>query len=310
MYKVGIDMGGTRIKIGLVRNGKVVASNILEAASDQSFKVHLPLLERGISQLFPKGEKKDIQAIGVAFPGLVDTAKNAIIDTSSKYTDAPSLNLVRWAQQKFGVPLKIDNDARLACLGEWRYGAGKGVSDMVLLTLGTGIGTAVIMNGQLLRGKHFQAGILGGHFIIDYKDKNHVCSCGKYGCSEAIASMWMIRDLAKGHPQFNKSLLSSANVIDWETILSLSAQNDTLAIILKEHCLQTWAVTLVNLVHAYDPERIVIGGGIMHSGAIVLDYLRDTMEKRAWCPSGPPEVRQADFPDTAALLGATELFAG
>lgn len=307
-YKIGVDLGGTRIKIGLVKNGEVISVNILKSNPKIGLKANLPLIEEKILDLISKDDNSNVDGIGVAFPGLVNTKENIVIGTSSKYDDAPSLDLVSWAKQMFGIPLKLENDARLACLGEWRHGAGKGTSSMVLITLGTGIGTAAIVEGQLLRGGHFQAGILGGHFIIEYKENSHLCSCGRYGCAEAAASTWMIPKLAKENPLFAKSRLLEADVLDWKAIIEYSTKNDELALILKEHCLNVWAVTLVNLVHAYDPQFIVVGGGIVHSGPEILDYFRSVLRKRAWCPSGVPEIKQAQFPDTAALLGAAELF--
>lgn len=308
MYRIGIDIGGTRIKIGLVKDGVVVSYDILAAAPDIGLGLHLHLLEAEILRLCKKIQNVHFEEVGIAFPGLVNTDENRVIDTSSKFTDAPSLDLVGWAKETFGATLRMDNDARLACLGEWCYGAGRGISNMVMYTLGTGVGSAVVMEGRLVRGKHFQAGILGGHIVIDFKDKTHICSCGNYGCLEAVASMWMIQRLAMQHSLYRKSLLAEVDKIDWETILTLCARGDELSILLRQHCLDAWAVGLVNLVHAYDPERVVVGGGIIHAGEVVLSHFRKVMEERAWCPGGVPEICPADFPDTAGLLGAAALF--
>lgn len=303
----GIDLGGTRIKTGLIKGGEILASSVLKANPDKSLRTLLPQLKEEIIRL-SEMKRVQLQAIGLAFPGIVDSDKNKVIDTSGKYTDAPSIDMIRWTKETFGIPFRMDNDARLACLGEWRYGAGKGTSDMVMLTLGTGIGTAAIIDGKLLRGRHFQAGILGGHMVIDYKNKTDKCSCGRYGCAEAVASMWMIENKATQHPLFKKSLLAKADQIDWKTILILSEQEDELAEILKRHCLEVWAMELVNLVHAYDPEKVVIGGGISHAEQTILPYFRKALKEQAWCPRGIAEIHKTKFPDTAALLGAAALF--
>lgn len=307
VYRIGIDLGGTRIKTGLVSKGKILTSDIFDVGSNEALKSVLPELVEKIIRLSGKNKDK-IQGIGVAFPGIVDSDKNRVIDTSAKYTDAPAVDWVKWAKETFDLPLKMDNDARLACLGEWHYGAGKGVSDMIMLTLGTGIGTAAVIDGKLLRGKHFQAGILGGHMVIDYKNKENRCSCGRYGCLEAAASMWMIENMAGRHSLFRKSLLADTGRVRWQDILRLADRGDKLSELLKLHCLEVWAIGLVNLVHAYDPERIVIGGGISHAEDLILPYFKEFLEKRSWCPGGIPEIRTAQFPDTAALLGAASLF--
>ena len=308
MYRIGIDLGGTRIKIGLVREGVVISCRIFPADSEKGLNSQLNQIYTEVLDLCKEEKNVNLEEIGIAFPGLVNTNENRVIVTSSKFTDAPSLDIAGWVKETFGATLKMDNDARLACLGEWLYGAGRGTSDMVMFSLGTGIGSGVVMDGRLLRGKHFQAGILGGHIVLDYKDEEHICSCGKYGCLEAIASMWMIQNLAKQHSLFRTSLLAKVDKIDWKYILRFSGEGDELSILLRNHCLKVWALGLVNLVNAYDPEIIVVGGGIIHDHDTVIPYFRKVVEERAWSSGGVPKIVPADFPDTAGLLGATALF--
>jgi glucokinase len=305
---IGIDLGGTRIKIGKVNSDTVVTSKILDAGSNRKLTEILPTLKEEIVQLSER-QKDSVRGIGLAFPGIVDSDRNCVVSTSGKYEDAISIDLVRWSKETFNLPFRMDNDARMACLGEWRYGAGKGASDVLMMTLGTGIGSSAIIEGRLLRGKHFQAGILGGHIIIDYKNKKDQCSCGKYGCVEAAASMWRIQNMAKEHPLFKESQLADTDDINWETILEFSKQGDELAGLLKRHCLDVWSVGLINLVHAYDPERVIIGGGISHSEKVILPWFERSLKEQAWCPGGLPKLYVAKFPDTAALLGVAALFA-
>src|SRR5690606_16320844 len=225
-----------------------------------------------------------------------------------KYDDAPALDLAKWSEAEFGLPLRIENDARLACMGEWKYGAGKGNSDMVMCTLGTGVGSAAIIDNKVLRGKHFQAGILGGHSIIDFENVSNRCSCGNYGCVEALASTWMIQAFVDKHPLFHDSQLSKLTKVDLAVVFELSAAGDALSILVRDRCMQAWAIGIVNLIHAYDPDLVVVGGGVMHSKNIILPYFKEVIAERTWCPSGTPEIRVADYPDTAALLGTSLLF--
>lgn len=308
MNLIGIDLGGTRIKIGIVADGHLLLSTIIEAVPQKGLKAHLSVIKDHILQLMRKSNIPDVQFMGMAFPGLVDTDTNMVISTSHKYEDALTLDLSGWAKQELGMAFKLENDARLACLGEWKHGAGKQNQDMVMVTLGTGYGSAAIINGKILRGKHFQAGVLGGHFIINYEDKERLCSCGKYGCVEATASTWMIEKAARQNSLFEKSLLKEESTIDLTTIFKLSKQGDELAQLLQNHCLDVWGVGLVNLIHAYDPEVIVIGGGISNAGEIIIPYLKKIIAEKAWCPWGQPDIRLAQFPDTAAILGASLLF--
>ena len=126
MYRIGIDLGGTRIKIGLVRDGVVVSCRIFPASPDKGLNSQLRLLQTEIFNLCAETQDVYFEEVGIAFPGLVNTNENRVIDTSSKFTDAPSIDIAGWVKQTFGATLKMDNDARLACLGEWLYGAGRG----------------------------------------------------------------------------------------------------------------------------------------------------------------------------------------
>ena len=308
MQLVAVDLGGTRIKTGIIDAGVIIADSIINAAPEKGLAAHLPIIKEQISSLLDKTKISGITAIAMAFPGLVDTVQNKVIDTSGKYEDAPLVHLTEWAQQELGMRLKLENDARMACLGEWKWGAGKGSSDMVMFTLGTGIGSSVIMNGKIVRGKHFQAGVLGGHFIIDYTKDAPRCTCGNFGCAESIASTWRLKDAATKHSLFNKSALREAAKTDYAAVSHFAAKGDALAIELQEVCLQAWSAALINLIHSYDPEVVVIGGGIMHSKDIIIPYFKKTIKERAWCPWGMPEIKPALYPDTAALLGGALLF--
>lgn len=308
MNLIGIDLGGTRIKIGIVADGQLLTSAVVEAAPEKGLNAHLPLIKHYIFHLMQQTASDHIHFIGMAFPGLVDTDHNRVISTSGKYADAPDIDLCDWARHELRMDFKMENDARLACLGEWKCGAGQENSDMIMITLGTGYGSAAIINGKILRGRHFQAGILGGHFVIDFQDKKSVCTCGNYGCVEAVASTWMIKDAALQNSMFQTSRLNDAAIIDLETIFNLAEQGDDLALLLQNRCLEAWGVGLVNLIHAYDPEVIVIGGGISKASKTLIPYFNQLIAKRAWCPWGKPDIRPAKFPDTAALLGASLLF--
>jgi glucokinase len=308
MSIIGIDLGGTRIKIGIIADGQVQELAITQVTSKNGLLTYLPFLKSSICQLKERTKRTDIRGIGIAFPGLVDTEKDLVIATSKKYDNAPALDLVKWAEQELGLKLKIENDARLACMGEWKYGAGKQSANMVMCTLGTGVGSAAIIDGKMLFGKHFQAGVLGGHFIIDFENTENQCSCGNYGCVEATASTWVIEQLAVKHPLYSKSKLNKREKIDFAAVFELSALGDELSTLLRDHCMNAWAVGIINLIHAYDPEVVVIGGGIMHSKDIILPHFKQVIAQRAWCPSGIPDIRTADYPDTAALLGTALLF--
>lgn len=197
------------------------------------------------------------------------------------------------------------NDARMALLGEWQHGAGKGCSDLVMVTLGTGIGSAVLIGGELLIGKHFQAGNLGGHFVVNHKGT--VCTCGNVGCVEAEASTWRLPSLLEEHPNFYESSMRNEEVLDFRALFHHAGNNDRVAKEVLEHCLSAWAAGIISMIHAFDPELIILSGGIMKSAPVILPVLQEKVNKLAWTPWGKVKLVEARFPDSAALYGADYL---
>ena len=197
------------------------------------------------------------------------------------------------------------NDARMALLGEWQHGAGQGCSDLVMVTLGTGIGSAVLIGGQLLIGKHFQAGNLGGHFVVNHKGS--VCTCGNIGCVEAEASTRRLPALLKEHPEFPGSSMKNEEFPDFKALFHHAGNNDQVAREVLDHCLSAWAAGIITMIHAFDPEIIILSGGIMKSSAIILPALQEKVNQLAWTPWGKVKLVEAKFPDSAALYGADYL---
>lgn len=307
MNIIAIDLGGTRIKIGLLIDKLLTDLRIIEANSSESLENHLSIIDDTIQQFVLVHSLVAIDGIVMAFPGIVNPKFKTVISTSKKYEDATQLDLSSYYYEKWSTKFFLENDARLACIGEWKYGSALGFNDVVMCTLGTGFGSSAIINGKILHGFHHQAGILGGHTIIDFKNITQQCSCGGYGCVEAMASTWNIDQFAKNHPQFNESTLAQVEKIDWQTVDANRKEDDALSLLLYDHCLNVWAAGIANLIHAYDPQIIVLGGGIMHAGDDLKSALEKNIAKRVWCPSGLPEFRVATYPDTAALLGSTTL---
>ncbi len=306
-YTIAIDLGGTIIKIGLLNNGQLIDRIEIKAQSATGLVNQLPDLEIAINQLLiindiPKGE---VIGIGFSFAGLVDSSKNRILSTNQKYDDAPGIDLVGWAKEKWDWPLFAENDARMALLGEWQYGAGLNCSDLVMVTLGTGIGTAVLIGGKLLKGKHFQAGNLGGHLVVNHRGT--LCTCGNIGCVEAEASTWRLPSLLKEHPRFNNSSMKNEEILDFKALIDHSAKGDQVAVEVLDHCLSAWAAAFISMIHAFDPEIIVISGGIMKSSSFILPPLQKKVNELAWTPWGKVKLVEAKFPDSAALYGADYL---
>ena len=303
-YVVGIDLGGTRVKIGLIAHGKVIAKVVAPAQSAKGLAASLPFIAQHVNQLLHSNgiAHTALQGIALGFPGLVDPYLQTILSTNAKYDDARAINLEDWVEKEWNVPLFIDNDARMAAVGEWKYGAGKDTDNLVAMTIGTGIGTAAIIEGKLLRGKHFQAGCLGGHFSVQYNGRP--CTCGNKGCMEAYAATWSLKERIMADAAYYNSNMQHAEVIDFETLFSAADKGDALALRMQQDCLAVWSAGIVNLIHAYDPEVVVIGGGVMNSQEKVLPYLKENVHKHAWCPWGNVEIRPTQLLSDAGILGA------
>lgn len=304
---IAIDLGGTIIKIGLLKNGKLIDRAEIQAQSASGLKALLPDLEKAINLILQANHvsENEVLGIGFSFAGLVDSSKNRILSTNQKYDDGPETDLVGWAFGKWNWPLFAENDARMALLGEWQFGAGKDSRDLVMVTLGTGIGSAVLVDGQLLKGKHFQAGNLGGHFVVNHKGS--VCTCGNIGCVEAEASTWRLPSLLKEHPGFSESSVKNEEVLDFKALFQYAENNDQVAKEVLEHCLSVWAAGIITMIHAFDPELVILSGGIMKSSSVILPVLQEKVNRLAWTPWGKVKLVEARFPDSAALYGGDYL---
>ena len=303
-FFVGIDLGGTRVKLGLMKKDALIDKKIIPALAQQGLGASLPVIKNHIDSLLKANniDRKDFKGIGFGFPGLVDPKANKILSTNAKYDDALNICLEDWVNENWGVDFFLDNDARLAAVGEWKFGAGKNTNDLVVITLGTGIGTSVITEGKLLRGKHFQAGCLGGHISVVYNGR--MCNCGNKGCVEAYASTWALKERIEQHKNFDKSSLSKVPVIDFETLFTEADNNDALAIEFKNDCIELWSAAVVNLIHAYDPEVVVIGGGVMQKHEELIPLIKTIVLQHAWTPWGKVDIRASTLLADAGLYGA------
>jgi glucokinase len=302
MTILACDLGGTRMKIGLVQNGAVLAQSTEPANSRLGLAPQLPVLKGAWLRLLDRIKLRpgNCAGISVAFASLVDTTTGRVLAEYGKYADAPGLDLRAWAREELGLPLAIENDARMALIGEWRTGAGRGVDNLVMITLGTGLGTGAIIEGRVLRGAHSQAGCLGGHLTVRYGGR--VCACGNIGCAEAEASTACLGDLAKTRADFSGSALRREPVLDFAAVFRLAAAGDSCAAALRDHSLFVWSSLAVNLIHAYDPEVLILGGGIMGNADVILPAVSKHVRRYAHTPWGKVRVVASELRDQAALV--------
>lgn len=302
-FFVGIDLGGTRVKMGLVAGGVVLANRIIPAQAAGGLAACLPQLQFEAESMIGGLQlpMAGLRGVGFAFPGLVDTKQKKITFTNRKYDDATGIDLAQWTYDTWKVPFVIDNDAHMAAIGEWKYGAGRDTDDMVMMTIGTGIGSAAIMEGRLLRGKHFQAGCLGGHFTIQFTGGR--CNCGNTGCAEIYGGSWGLKNRIEQHALYTGSLLKQAATLDFAAVFENARKDDPLSLIILEESMDAWAATMGNLVLAYDPEIVVLGGGVLKSADIILPCLQQKMKQLSWSPWGEVTLRASVLQEDAAIMG-------
>lgn len=299
MPTLAIDFGGTTIKLALIVEGAIASDAALpntgrEADLDRVRAAASALLSRSA------GDSAAYSAVGVALPGVVDAQSGALVAAHDKYGWAIGYDIRGWAEAAFGAPAVVENDARAALTGEVASGSAAGATDAALLILGTGIGTAAIMGGSLVRGAHAHAGILGGHVTVDLDGP--VCNCGNIGCAEAVASTWALaRDIAAGRT----GRLTGADGLK-ELI---EEAGDPEASALLDRYIRAWGAAAVALCHAYDPDVVVVTGGVMRAADVVLPRLESYVHAHLWSSSHRPAFVVPTAPEHSVLLGLAALAA-
>ena len=309
MYYIGIDLGGTVIKVAIMRgqSGKVVESARMEADSVHGLSPRLEPMAEMINSLLERNgiKSSELGGMAVAFPGIVNVPESRVIATNAKYDDAPQVDMQEWARKNWDVPLVMDNDARMATVGEWQFGAGKGINNMVMMTIGTGIGTGVVQDGRLLYGSNFCAGSLGGHLIVDYRGRR--CTCGNIGCAEAHGSSFFLSDIIRSHKDVGDGFKRGAETETFKSLFDKMRHGDGDATSILHECMDVWSAAIVNYIHAYDPQLVVMGGGIMGSADVILPYVRQKVSSLAWQPREKTRIVASELGDYAALT-ATEYY--
>ncbi|MEY4425349.1 MAG: hypothetical protein RJB56_976 [Actinomycetota bacterium] len=308
MYTVGIDIGGTKIAGALVDiDGNIVAeSKVPTPAQDPD-----ALVDAVVALVTELSLGREVLGVGVAAAGFIDADQSNIIY-------APNLS---WRnepfkaklQAKLPLPVIIENDANAAAWAEFRYGAGKGFQHMVMLTIGTGVGGAVIVNGQMLRGGFGIAGELGHLRVVP---NGKLCGCGQHGCLESYGSgtalLKAAKELASSDLEIGsrlRELEAQAGELTGAQVYTAILEKDPGALqILTE--LGTWLGEAIgSLTAVLDPQVVVIGGGVSAAGDVLLNPIREAylahLPARGFRPE--LEIKGAEFVNAAGVVGAADL---
>ncbi len=292
--RLGIDFGGTNLKTGLYNeDGSLV--DFQQTALAQ-FLDSRDMLGELVDYARERCRGHTITHAGIAIKGLVNTHTGVLEDDIGEGAALAGKNLRKAFGEGLGVPFAVDNDARGYALGEYKFGAGRGTKVMACLTLGTGVGGALIYHGKPFEGANILGGIVGGHLTID---RNGIeCPCGNRGCLEqycsATAFTKRVRD---AHPELKDVV---APLPAFFNDLSQPGRQETLDAFLDD-----LAAGVVNAVNAYGPDMVVIGGGVMASSDKILPGLTERVHRRAWTfPRGNVRIAAAELGSQSATLGA------
>ncbi|KPK41814.1 MAG: hypothetical protein AMK72_14885 [Planctomycetes bacterium SM23_25] len=302
---VGIDLGGTNLKLGLVSaDGRILHRLTTPTEADRGPDHVLERMARAVRDLSEQAGigTADVAGVGVGAPGLVHWKAGVVLF-------AP--NLKGWTlipvrdtlHEKLGMLVNLENDANAAAYGEFRCGAGRDVATLFLLTLGTGIGGGIIIDGRLFRGTT-DTGAELGHIVVQHGGR--LCGCGNRGCLEAYASATAVVG------RFNDAVtagevssLAGNDEITCKDIFDAAARGDETAARVVEQTAEYLAIGIASLMHVLNPERVVLTGGMMGAGAAFLDrvrhHVRATAFESAWKAC---EVRWSTLGGDAGILGA------
>lgn len=317
MVALGIDLGGTRIKIGIVEDGVVLAADALPNRSTPDDLVDVVARVRDLA------DGRTVDAVGIAVPGVVRPDRRGMLLAAAKYAYLQDTDLVAWAGEAFGAPAVVENDARAALVGETTAGCARGHDDVVMVVLGTGIGTAATMGGRLVRGRSGHAGILGGHQTIMIDGPR--CPCGNVGCAEALAASWNVADVVararartaddgpvgggdgvatspQGVPAVPDPLVADG----WRGLLA-SAATDPVARAATTEAARVWAAATASMVLAYDPELVVLSGGVLAAPDLVVPAVREHLDRHLWGSMPRPRLVVARDPDHSVVVGTAAL---
>lgn len=306
MLALALEIGGSHATCALVHDRNLVAQRIIHV-DKPSFRHMLPSLEKLVRDVIGHAgiPTNNCAGLVLGFPGMADSRSGRVISTNAKFNDAVEFDMQRWAKEQFDLRVVVENDCRLALLGEHFTGAAMDAQDVVLVTLGTGIGAAAMIAGQPLRGKYDQAGCLGGHLPVVLGGRT--CTCGNVGCAEAEASTWALPQICRDWPGFSDSELASAEEVDFTCLFACADRGDQVARKVLTRCYQIWGALAVALIHAYSPEVLLFGGGVLARESDILPPIRAHVQRHAWSPRGVVQIKAAALGPSAALYGAVPL---
>ena len=312
MYFVGIDLGGTSIKAGLVsEEGKILCKSTCPTLVERGARPVVDDMAKLVLDVVEKGgiTMDDVKAVGIGLPGVQDPRTGRIpFCTNLGWHDVP---VIEWMQETIKKPIYVENDATVAGLAESVSGVSAGIKNSVFLTLGTGVGGGVVLNGKVYSGDH-GVGSEMGHMIILLGGEK--CTCGNYGCWERYASATAIIRMGRKAAEENNASMIYTSVngnldeITAKTVMDAAKAGDESALKVFDDYVTYLCAGIVNIINAIDPEVIVLGGGVSHTGQFLLDAVRAKLPSMVFYKTMPyARIELATLGNDAGIIGAAML---
>jgi len=305
-FIIGMDLGGTFLKYALGKpNGELVYHGKKPSKGDQPKEVIFEVIFSAIEELLEEARNRNARVVAVGFgsPGAVDFNQGKLLGNTPNLPYWGSAEIKKNIEEKFGLPTWADNDANVMTLAEATQGAAKGHKYVIALTLGTGIGGGILIDGEIYRGVNY-AGAELGHVSIDYDGR--ACNCGGIGCIEQYASATaMVRDYLEKLSASNKNINGKVTT---EIIFARAKEGEPEAIKTIDETCDYLGAALASIINAFNPEIIVIGGGVSEAGDEFIQQIWKSLNRRARGPvmKGLKLVR-ASLGNSAGMVGAISL---
>ena len=313
MYYLGIDLGGTNIAAAVVNdNYEIIGkSKIKTRAPRPANEIANDMFQAGVQAASVAGiSLADIKSIGVGAPGTINKA-TGIIEFSNNlgFHNEPLLGML---ENHYGCKVYMENDANAAAYGEFLCGAGKGTSDFIAITLGTGVGSGIVIGGRILAGSNF-AGAEIGHTVI--VNEGVLCSCGRKGCWESYASATGLINLTKTAMEMNKDskmweISGGIDKVSGITAFDAMRAGDLAGTDVTKQYIEYVACGLTNAINIFQPEVICLGGGISAEGETILAPIREYVENNRYSKYSVKQtvIKRAELGNDAGIIGAAFLF--
>lgn len=311
-YVLGIDIGGTNSVFGIVdARGQVVASDSIKTLKHNNFDDYIEELHAGVERLLKANDAEDkIQGIGIGAPNA--NYYTGMIENGVNLPWGNNVALAEKVSRAFGgTPVAVTNDANAAAIGEMTYGAARGMKDFIMITLGTGVGSGIVINGQVVYGHDGFAGELG-HVIVK-RNNGRSCGCGRTGCLEAYCSATGVARTAREFLEIRNDPSSLRNLdidsITSKDVYDAAITGDTLAKEIFEYTGKILGEAIADMIAFSSPQAVVLFGGLAKSGDLLLKPLKEALDKSVMSIfRGKTKIVLSELKESdAAVLGASAL---